>query len=578
MKLLTFILVYSIYLNSFAKTMRCFDLVQNILARPFSSRKNNNNLSPLHTNLIDYARNQGISEQHLQKLQDQLKILPDDLTEKEGKTLLIDPLIHLEEDWEKSDTIAQFVELLENHRSIDHILTSSLAENLSETNRKILAYAFAYKIDIDIRQKLAKKLINLPEVLQWKEGIDFVHYILSLEKREQFLAIEHMDEIVTGYIKSEIIEEFIRLQGEVMRMESQQYLDYYRTLLMNPNKKEFTGKTMTNIQEFLGLGMRPHREILGLGPENKELIKRARRLTEEYMEQHRRFVYECRKRAVLKNTKHAVRSNFVSFSTWKRPAISIPFIFFYNRDRLLTEVSLQVVVEYFFKTYGYKISSKIVTGVRDSDLVKLTKIYGFGNVYGILTSFALYHVFSWAEGREEEEIFQEMMQDRNKRRELHDIILAMKNDGKYEKFVEELFINFGRTLGRADLVKSEEILSLDGIDWENLTAEDIQREDIRKVIKKAVTKYIYDKRREESTVDWFPASGYRAVDFWTFNSLYAIPMATLDYYFDVWIYNKFCKEATNISNAQWKMFKWYTGKRIISDIPYLFSRKLLIGI
>ncbi len=562
MKVFTFVLVYCVYLNSFAKTIRCLDVVTGVLARPLYFLKKENRLSPLRQDLLNYAENKGLNKQHLEELSHQLKILPDDLTTKEGRELLINPLLYLEDGQEISDFIVRLDEILENHRSIDHVLSSSSIENLSKTSRDILSYAFSYKLTIDVRQKLAQKLTNLPEVLQWEEGRDFIHYLFSLKEEDQFLAIEHMDEIVTGYIKSNIIKEFIRLQGQTLIMESQEFSRYYRKLLLDINKKKLSS-----------------REILGLGPQNGELIERAQKLTKEYMDQNRRLIYECRKQASWKTSKNFVKQDFISFSTWTRPAISIPYVLAYNFDRPFIEVALQaVVIEYFFKAFSYKVGAEIFTGSKGSDFVKYIKRYGFSRVYGAITASALYFIFSWTEGKEKEQIFQEIMQDSNKRGELHDMISAMNNDGMYEKFIETIFVNFGRYLNQLGFLESKDIPSLQGIDWNNLTAEDLHREDTRQIIKKAVAEHVYDKNREYAVFDIFPASGQRAVDYWIFNALYAIPFNIIDYAFDTFVYNKFCREAGNLSEAKKKMTKLYFIKRILSDIPYVFSRRSLIGI
>ena len=577
MKALFFILIYSVYLNSFGQTFNCLNRFKSVILGPDDNIEiKERSLSLLHQRLLHYASNQGMHEQHIKELELQLKTMPD-ITEKEGREILIDPLMHLRSDQEKSDTIRRLPEILTDSRSIDPILSSSLGKNLSETNRELLSYAFSLGINDDIRKKLAEKLVILPHILRQEEGADFIHYLSSLRKSDQLLAIESADQIVSGHIKSKIIQEFIQLQAQVANKESNLYMSYYNKSLIDLEQGNSYKKAFIRLQLSLGIIRTPslNRELLGLGYHNKALKDQARKLAEQYIEQNRRFIYECRRKATWKNAKSAVKNEFMAFSTWKRPAISIPFTFAYNTHRWLPEVALQVGLEYILKVFGHMITARIFTGFHDSDLVKLIKRFGFSRFYGILTASLLGIIFAWSENREETQIFQEMVASETKRKELVSMVEAMKNDGVYEEFVEGLL-----QFGRMKFAQSQnEDLSPEKIDWHNITAEELEQDDIKKIVRKAINEYLYDQKRDNIIFNVLPHSGSRAVDFWVFNSLYAIPFNFIDYIFDLHVYNKICvKLNSTYRSKQAMMQRFYTAKKIISDQIYFPLRRAFIGL
>ena len=565
-----FLLTFLVYLDAYGMIGCGRTVVGNGRLFPQINKKK---LSAVHNYTLNYAASKGLEPTVLRTMRGAMGSLPDDFSYREGKSFVT--FLEVLDSQERIDTAGRLDEFLDVSRSTDRgtgirlsimpkdVLpphaTKHLGEeeikSLPEDSRRLLEYARSLGVEGEAFQIMAENLVSVSKGHEWdlEDGKHFIEFLMTKKPDERIWAISHMNQLVDGNVEDATIKEFIKLRTQAVTLEAEAYLNIYERLLSQEQNlyRRFLSRYMGNANA--------RREVLHLGSREKEMREIAMSKADEYIKEHRKLILECQDKTRWREAKVAVSGDYVGFMSWFKPISSAIPMGYNNFHRPLAEWVSQFVVETTLKYFSTKRTAKIFTSATDSPAMKIIKRYGFARAWGVLTGLTLHFVvFNNLDNKKKQEEMEAVLASSNERELLQEMVDSLEEDGVYERFVDGLFFKIKEGLPGTNPTDARDI------DWMSLSDTDLRDENIRRSILNAVGEKLYDDHRRD-TWQLAPTSGIKAVDFWTFNALYAIPITVADYFFETFIYGILCKGINDPINAKIKMGKFLAAKRYLSD-------------
>ena len=505
---------------------------------------------------------------------------------------------------ERLEAVRLMDESMDVVRRTERILSEGLADN---RHGAILTYARERGLGAGLVMNMERQLAGLPDERRFSldDGVHLVDYLASLGSTAQLRTVQDMRQLVEGEVRSRFIRDYLELRGKAML----EYADAHERARREIEASRRMPRSL--LGRLVGRRDEGRLRLLETSPRRETLEPYVRLRAEEIMAHHRRAVFECRDRAKWKeagNLKSAAKGRYVRTMAFVKSSSSAPAFAWYNHGRPAVELISQFSIEFVFKWMSAHVSSKIfASGVRSSkakaspatwgsqfknggawglarhgagrtkDFVFEKKgaffqLYGFGRVWGVLTAVALNHLlFNTLYGQEEDALYDRIAGDPEANRALvRELVAAMDDDGLQERFTEEFFSWIKGGDGRL-------VAEAAGADWSTLSKEDLADENVRRVLRKAIEERVYDQKTSENP-GWI-ATGNRAVDYWTFNALYAIPMVGFEYLFNSYLYNIVCRGTREPGVAASKMWGLYMSKKIFLDFALFYPvRHAVIGL
>lgn len=400
---------------------------------------------------------------------------------------------------------------------------------------------------------------------------DLIAFAKGLE-----LAPELIDEIVYGWDKG---------LSELPKQSSENWLLYVKTLL--PEKQMSAMKMMKDmhvsdskqkvVARFQKIEKKIEkkyqteldRTIKRLQKKNpnedmSSLVKRASEKTRLHMKTYRRLSFECRSKT-MNDTRKKAASTFKRFTIGIGIVSSFGGMAYANRDNELEDWIGQFGYETVMGIITGSIASKIISNPRNSDLSKAIKKYFFSRGTG-LVDMALFGMLFGADEDEAKARLSEVLSDPKKAERLRELQKVFEDKKLYQQ-VRAKFVSGLTSL--KERVGLEQAPPIDlGVDWGNLTEEDLAREDVQDVLMAAAIAELYAEG-EGGMI----ATGNVGADRYAFHAAYGLVMLPKDMATTMWIYNILCLGMANPKTALVKATAVYAINRIISDQLYYTVRR-----
>lgn len=259
----------------------------------------------------------------------------------------------------------------------------------------------------------------------------------------------------------------------------------------------------------------------------KTKIAKASKWTPAEQERYRELYYGCR----------ALRPNGVNANAardFKRFNLSLGLgtlsasYAFYNMDKekdamwygkLAYDLGVTIMFSY--------VGSAIQTKPTDTQVTKSIKNYMSGRILGG-TDIVIYDPIFNTERKQAEARFENLKKDPEFKKKVDRLLAEYKKRGVYRKFKDALMARLKMLPSLSIGMEGHSIDNISGVDWNNITREDLEREDVQEVLVQAAMAQIY----QESTGEWIETSNI-GLDRYAFNSVYygvTIPKSIIQNY------------------------------------------------
>lgn len=205
---------------------------------------------------------------------------------------------------------------------------------------------------------------------------------------------------------------------------------------------------------------------------------------------------------------------------------------FYNMDKdmdsqwfmkLGYEVSVTVLFSY--------IGSAIQTNANDTQIVKSLKNYFIGRIMGT-TDVIVYDPLFNDESSKGEEYLNSIKKlesnDPELKKKIKEMKKAYEERGLYRRYKDEVITRLKQLPGKIGLGVKGKSIDENGVDWNNLSKEDLDRPEVQDVLLAAAMAEVYQQRKGE----WIETSN-SGVDRYVYNSIYygvTIPKSIIQNY------------------------------------------------
>ena len=288
----------------------------------------------------------------------------------------------------------------------------------------------------------------------------YLNYVLSLSTKKQKTALYDLAQLDSREMNSEIVAKFIAHEEKIQKM--------------------FNKKTMT--------------------------------LTEQ--KRYQELYYGCRalrpneiNKAAAKDFK---RFNFaLSFGT-----LGASYAF-YNMDK---DINSQ-----WFEKLGYDlgvtllftfVGNNIQTKATDTQITKSLKSYFIGRALGI-TDIAIYDPIFNHEQEDAQARIEELKKDPEYKKKIEELMKLYKERGVYRQYKDQILHSLKKLPESITLGVGGNSVDENGVDWNNLTHDDLDRPEVQDVLVAAAMAQIYNETKGE-LID----TGDTGLDRYTFNTLY----------------------------------------------------------
>lgn len=395
----------------------------------------------------------------------------------------------------------------------------------------------------------AKKLELAPEMIdeiarQWDEGVselplesseNWLLYVKTLAPENQLEAMQLMSAMQTSDSAEKIVKRFQKIEKKIEK-----------------KRESHLARTLKRLQK-----KKP-------GTPVEELMQQAEAKTRVYMKSYRRLSFECRSKTMNETRKQASKT-FKKFTIGIGIVSSFGGMAYANRDNELEDWIGQFGYETVMGIITGNIASKIVSNPRDSDLGKAIKKYFFSRATG-LVDMALFGMLFGADESEAQARLDEVLNDPQRAERLREMQRVFEEKKMYQK-VRDTFIQGLRSMKETVGFETEPPFDL-GVDWGNLTDEDLEREDVQDVLMAAAIAELYAEGEGEMI-----ATGNVGADRYAFHAAYGLIMLPKDMATTMWIYNILCLGMAQPKQAIIKATAVYAINRIISDQLYYAVRR-----
>lgn len=395
----------------------------------------------------------------------------------------------------------------------------------------------------------AKKLELAPEMIdeiarQWDAGVselptenaeNWLLYVKTLLPENQLEAMQLMSAMKASDSSEKIVKRFQKIEKKIEK-----------------KRQSHLARTLKRLQK-----KQPGTPI-------EELMQQAEAKTRVYMKSYRRLSFECRSKTMNETRKQANKT-FKKFTIGIGVVSSFGGMAYANRDNELEDWIGQFGYETVMGIITGSIASKIISNPRDSDLAKAIKKYFFSRATG-LVDMALFGMLFGADESEAQARLQEVLNDPQRAERLREMQRVFEEKKMYQK-VRDTFIEGLRSMKETVGFETAPPFDL-GVDWGNLTDEDLAREDVQDVLMAAAIAELYAEGEGDMI-----ATGNVGADRYAFHAAYGLVMLPKDMATTMWIYNILCLGMAQPRQAIIKATAVYAINRIISDQLYYAVRR-----
>jgi hypothetical protein len=205
---------------------------------------------------------------------------------------------------------------------------------------------------------------------------------------------------------------------------------------------------------------------------------------------------------------------------------------FYNMDKDMNsewfmKLGYEVGVTVMFSYIG----SSIQTKATDTQIVKSLKNYFIGRVMGTTDVLVYDPLFNDESSKAEDHLSDIKKLENNDpefKRKIQELKKAYEESGLYRRYKNELISRLKQLPGKVGLGVKGKSIDENGVDWNNLSKEDLDRPEVQEVLMAAAMAEVYQQRKGE----WIETSN-SGVDRYIYNSIYfglTIPKSIIQNY------------------------------------------------
>lgn len=429
------------------------------------------------------------------------------------------------------------------------LLTSkSQSSKVSTFDSWALKEASKIELTEEVLTALEKKLAALEKKPSKKEFTSYLHFLDIVRDKNKLKFIDELSEISNPEYKSSLMKKHRKIQGIISKEEEKQGT-----------------KLSKKIAE----------ENPGLSP--KEVEVRVSKEMNEYMKKYERLTYGCRSTKWTPERKAAAAS-FKKFTIGIGLASSIGAYTYQNYDREIDAKWIgRLGYELTAGTLIGLVASKIVSNPDNSPVALALKKYFFSRTTGLVDMVAYGAMFGISD-EEAKTRLDNIMKDPNRRAEIEKLRQYMDQKNLYQKFKESFiekvknFKQSNQSLENTGEGKITESISGNSINWDDMTTEDLEDEEIQNLLMTSIVSQMYDEQKGDLI-----ATGNAGSDRYTFHAAYGALLLPKDTFISLYIYNTLCMGALNPKPAMLKAIGVFSLNRIIFDQIYYFSRRTSIN-
>lgn len=296
----------------------------------------------------------------------------------------------------------------------------------------------------------------------------------------------------------------------------------------------------------------------------EEVLKRAEHKTDLYMKSYRKLSFECRSKTANPTRKKAA-ATFKKFTIGIGIVSSFGGMAYANRDNELEDWIGQFGYETVIGIITGSIASKIISNPRDSDLAKSIKRYFFSRGTG-LVDMALFGMIFGHNDEEARARLDEVLSDPQKAERLREMQRVFEEKKLYQK-VRSAFIDKLKSIKGPRGLEDAPPIEL-GVDWGNLSDEDLEREEVQDVLLAAAIAELYAEGEGEMI-----ATGNVGADRYAFHAAYGLIMLPKDMFTTMYIYNTLCLGMAQPRQALIKATAIFVINRLVFDQIYYAVRR-----
>tara|TARA_R110000868_G_scaffold132380_3_gene343178 strand:- start:3511 stop:4857 length:1347 start_codon:yes stop_codon:yes gene_type:complete len=438
--------------------------------------------------------------------------------------------------------------------SLVSVVSAQAASDCSSIMHALMKREAQVRIDapLEYLRQYAKKL-ELPVeaideiAVQWNQGLsdlpkesaeNWLLYVKTLLPENQVEAMQIMARMKSGD-SDKMIKRFQKIEKKIAHKQ-----------------KKYRERAIKRIQKKL-----PELEL-------DEVLRRAEHKTDLYMKSYRKLSFECRSKTSNPTRKKAA-SIFKKFTIGIGIVSSFGGMAYANRDNELEDWIGQFGYETVIGIITGNIASKIVSNPRNSDLAKSIKKYFLSRGTG-LVDMALFGMIFGANDEEARARLEEVLSDPDKAARLRQMQQVFEEKKLYQK-IKSSFIDKLKSMSGKVGLEDEPPFDL-GVDWGNLSDEDLEREDVQDVLLAAAIAELYAEGEGELI-----ATGNVGADRYSFHAAYGLIMLPKDMFTTMYIYNTLCLGLAQPKTAIIKATAIFALNRLVFDQIYYAVRRSAIN-
>lgn len=407
----------------------------------------------------------------------------------------------------------------------------------------------ARKLELDeaALKELKVKLNSLEKKPSRKEFKSYLLYLDSVRIKDKIQVIKELDQLTKPEANSRLMKKHKKIQRLIEKEKLK------RT-------EQLTKKILTD-----------HPGI------PKEVLKtKISNEMGQHMINYERLTYGCRSTRWSPERKAAAQS-FKKFTIGIGMVSSIGAYTYQNSDKEFDGM--------WFGRLGYELTVGVLTGLLSSRIISnpentvvalALKKYFLSRTTGVVDMFAYGALFG-VSNEDAEERLALILKDPKKREELEKLRKFMDDKNLYQEFKEK-FIEKLKEFKESSEVTTKgsseifEPISGKSLDWNELTPEDLDDEEIQNMLLTAVSQQLYDEQKGD-----YIETGNAGSDRFVFHALYGAVLLPKDTFVSLYIYNTLCMGALNPKAALIKAVAVFTLNRLVFDQIYYYVRRTSIN-
>lgn len=398
---------------------------------------------------------------------------------------------------------------------------------------KILASAQKYSIDEASHRKIQETLEGVEKLETLKFYNSYFQYMDSLKPKQEMIAAADLAMVGGDESSTKFLKKYRKIQKSIGKEK-----DKITKSINKKVAKENPGRT------------------------SAELDKIAQKEIKKYMKGYEKLSYGCRSTKMTPERKMAA-ATFKKFTIGIGIASTVAGYSYNNRDKPKDGQ--------WFGKLGYELTWGVITGYLASKIISnpengpvniALKKYFLARGNGLI-DMGLYGWMFGASNEDAEQRLADLKNSPEKRKQLLELKKYLEDKKVFAKVKDSIIENV-KKLG----LPIKPPVEIHDIDWENLSDEDLEREDVQDVVMAAILSQIYDENKGKVF-----NTGHIGADRYSFHASYGLIMMPKDTFISLYIYNVLCMGQMNPRQALFKALGIYTLNRVVFDQMYYFARR-----